>query len=55
MELEGLKGQKLRELYFPEKFSFWGKTPKIPPKQSFLVFAKNLIPWCVFFPPESGE
>ena len=43
MKLEGLKDQKLTEPNFSEKFLFWGKSLKIPPKLDFLALAKNLI------------
>ena len=55
MKLESLKGQKLIEpIYFcflKEKFLFWGKCLKFPPKQGFLTFAKKLIHSCFFFYP----
>ena len=56
MKLENLKGQKLIEpIYFcflREKFLFWGKCLKFPPKKCFLTFAKKLVHSCFFFDPK---
>ena len=47
--LHEVKGQKLKTMSFAEQFSFWGKSPKVPPKHGFLTFAKNLTHCGVFF------
>ena len=48
MKLEGLKGQKLMEPNFSEKFSFWGKSPKIPIKWVFSFCQKFNPLMCLF-------
>lgn len=41
LKLDALKGHKLAEPKFSEKFLFWRKN--IPPKQDFFDFVRNLI------------
>ena len=49
-KLEGFRVLKLFKSSFSEKFSFWGKSPEVLPKQSYLDFAKNLFnPLMSFF------
>ena len=38
-----LKGQKLRELNFSEKFSFWVESSKIPKSRIFWLVLQNLL------------
>ena len=45
----------IESIYFcflKEKFLFWKKCLKLPPKQGFLTFAKKLIHLCFFFYPK---